>query len=63
MEVHTPDGGGVPVERVHALAALAVPHLERAVRAPAHHRVALHLRAPDAPSVTHQGPQALPAGR
>ena len=63
VEVHAPDGGGVSVEGVDALPALAVPHLERAVRAPAHHRVPLHLRAPDAARVTHQGPQALAGGR
>ena len=62
VEVHAPDGGGVPVERVEALPALAVPHLERAVRAAAHHGVAVHLRAPHAARVTHQRPQALSGG-
>ena len=63
VEVHAPDGGGVPVEGVDALAALAVPHLEGAVRAARDHRVALHLGAPHAARVTHQRPQALPGGR
>ena len=63
VEVHAPDGGGVTVEGVDALAALAVPDLEGAVRAARDHRVALHLRAPHAARVTHQRPQALPRRR
>lgn len=59
VEMHAAHGGRVSVQRVHALAALSVPHTQRPVGGAADHRGDQHLTAPHAAAVTRQRPQAL----
>lgn len=59
MEMHAAHGGRVSVQRVHALAALGVPHPKRPVGGAADHCGAGHLAAPHAAGVTRQRPQTL----
>lgn len=59
VEMQAAHGGGVPVQRVHALAALGVPHAQRPVGGAADHRGDGHLAAPHTAAVTCQCAQAL----
>ena len=61
MQMHTPDGRGMPVERVFTLPGVGVPHFERPVGGAGDHGEAVHLAGPDAARVADQGPQT-PAG-
>lgn len=62
VEMQAAHGGGVPVQRVHALATLGVPHAQRPVGGAADHRGDGHLAAPHAAAVARQRAQALGGG-
>ena len=59
MKVHTPHGGGVAVEGVHARPGVRVPHSQRPVGRAGDDDVVLHLGGPHPARVAHEGPEAL----
>ena len=59
VKVHTPHGGGVAVEGVHARPGVRVPHSQRPVGRAGDDDVVLHLGGPHAARVANEGPEAL----
>merc|ERR1719430_1663214 len=57
--MHTPDGGSVSVQCVHASSALSVPNLESPVRGTTDNYIVCHLTAPDSTCMSNQCAKAF----